>query len=111
METMAVNRIVCPQCEALLEPSAHRCPYCGAPTTITPIAPARPTRRLFDRPWVVLIVLLHVGVLGIPYYWKTPYPVAVRAGLVFLSVCYTVFAVAVIAWGVWQIGRAVQSLS
>ena len=34
--------------------------------------------QVMDRPWVIVVLLLHVGFLGIPIYWKTKYPLSTR---------------------------------
>jgi len=60
---------------------------------------------VIDRPWVILVVLLHVGFLGIPLYWKANYSRNVRLAICVASVVYTVVAVAIIVWGVVQIAQ------
>ena len=46
-----------------------------------------------DRPWLIIVVLLHVGLLGIPYYWKTKYSVPMRLTIIAVSIAYTLFVV------------------
>jgi ABC-type xylose transport system permease subunit len=106
--TLIVDSIVCPRCEAVLEADIDICPHCGARTTN---APKSASRRLIDRPWLIIVVLLHVGCLGIPFYWQTRYSRGIRLLLVVLSVVYTVFAVLVIAWAIGRIIEAVHVLS
>lgn len=57
----------------------------------------------YDRPWVIIVLILHLGVLGIPAYWKTNYSVQARLVMVAASIVYTIFAVTVIYWGLMQI--------
>jgi hypothetical protein len=59
--------------------------------------------QLFDRPWFIIVLMLHVGLLGIPAYWATRYSRRTRVMLVVLSILYTVVAVAIIVWGIMQI--------
>jgi hypothetical protein len=53
-------------------------------------------KQLLDRPWVIVVLMLHVGLLGIPVYWKTSHSLAVRLMMVVASIVYTVGAVAFI---------------
>ena len=98
MESYTVMSIVCPGCGADLDPTADICEACGARTTTGQplVAPPKP---LMDRPWLLVVVLLHVGVLGIPLYWKANYPAHVRLGVIAASIVYTIFALVVILWG------------
>ena len=94
--------------------TAQRCSYCGTPQSEVGNAgdePASPgsRRQLIDRPWLIVLVLLHVGLLGIPLYWKSSYTRTTRLLICLASVLYTAFAVAVIAWGLWQIARLFSS--
>ena len=58
--------------------------------------------RVIDRPWFIVVLLLHVGFLGIPIFWRANYSVAIRLGICLASIAYTVFAVAVIGGvGLW----------
>jgi len=50
-------------------------------------------QRLLNRPWMLVVVVLHLGFLGIPLYWKTRYSVGTRIGIIVLSILYTVGAV------------------
>ncbi|MEM1070429.1 MAG: hypothetical protein AAGG48_06655 [Planctomycetota bacterium] len=52
--------------------------------------------QVMDRPWVIVVLLLHVGFLGIPIYWKTKYSVGTRVWICVASIVYTVAAVAFI---------------
>jgi hypothetical protein len=69
-----------------------------------PTVPSRESRVL-DRPWVIVLVLLHLGLLGIPLYWSTNYSVRTRLLICLASVAYTIFAVWVIVWAALQIMR------
>ena len=60
-------------------------------------------RRLMDRPWFIVVLLLHVGVLGIPAFWATHYSVSTRLLIILASILYTLFAVVVIIWSLQQI--------
>ena len=97
MEALNVTTIICPNCGAALEPTAATCRQCGG-TTAKQQANESPvgSKQLLDRPWVIVVLLLHVGLLGIPLYWKTKYSLAVRWFLVVASIVYTVGAVAFI---------------
>jgi hypothetical protein len=59
--------------------------------------PSSPPRsefmKVMDRPWAIILLLLHVGFLGIPIYWKTNYSVATRLWIILASIVYTVGAV------------------
>jgi hypothetical protein len=72
--------------------------------TAAAISP-KPQSTIIDRPWLIVVVLLHVGFLGIPLYWRTSYTRTTRLLICLASIAYTVFALAVIAWGVWQISQ------
>lgn len=106
--TALAAEIICPQCASTLDAAADGCPYCGCVTTAAP-PPAR-VKPLIDRPWLIALAILHVGVLGIPLYWKTSYSLSTRLLLVGVSIVYTIVAVAGIAWGGWQIWRVLQGL-
>jgi len=110
MEAYSVVSIVCPNCGTALEPADDVCHRCGARTSIAAPQSAAPRARLMDRPWLLIIVVLHVGVLGIPLYWKTKYPAPVRLAIIGASVVYTVLAVAVIALGSMYIIGQFRSL-
>ena len=49
-----------------------------------------------SRPWVIVVLVLHVGCFGIPIYWKTNHSVGVRLAIIAVSIVYTVAAVAFI---------------
>ena len=53
-------------------------------------------QQLLDRPWVIVVLMLHVGFLGIPVYWKTKYSLGARLLMVLASTVYTIGAVAFI---------------
>jgi hypothetical protein len=53
-------------------------------------------QQLLDRPWVIVVLMLHVGLLGIPVYWKTKYSLGARLFLVVASIVYTVSVVVMI---------------
>jgi hypothetical protein len=109
-ESLTVTSIVCPHCGTALDAVEEVCSQCGMSTTATPqSSPLR--RRILDRPWVIILVMLHLGLLGIPLYWKTNYSVAMRLMFVVASILYTIFAVLVIIWALMQIGEAVRLLS
>jgi hypothetical protein len=96
-QTNLIDSIVCPNCERALDPTASNCPDCQTSTS------DKTDPRLVDRPWLILIVLLHLGILGIPLYWCTRYSLKTRLAIVLLSVVYTLVAVAIIIWGFMQI--------
>jgi predicted nucleic acid-binding Zn ribbon protein len=94
MEALNVTTILCPNCGAALEPTAATCRQCGGimAKQQSDESLAR-SKQLLDRPWVIVVLLLHVGLLGIPLYWKTNYSLGVRLFLVVASIIYTVGAV------------------
>ncbi len=94
MDALNVTTIICPDCGAESKPTAEVCRKCGGTAGIlSAIAPKGLPNPLFDRPWVIVVLMLHVGLLGIPVYWKTSYSLGVRLCLVIASVVYTVGAV------------------
>src|SRR5688572_4613135 len=102
MNPVLVSSIICPRCYTELSADSETCSHCGTSLRTQPAA--RQTEvvdqgRIIDRPWLIGIVLLHIGFLGIPLYWKTSYSVGARIAICLLSIAYTVFAVAVIVWG------------
>lgn len=108
MNPVVVSSIICPTCHAELPADAEHCSRCGSSLR----CPHPPTEdqpgelaRILDRPWLIIVLVLHVGFLGIPLYWKTSYSVQTRLLISLISIVYTVFAVAVIAWGVMQLMR------
>lgn len=113
MNALLVSTVLCDRCHAEISAHAPRCPQCGAVQTVATLtdktAPSAATpnsgapERLIDKPWLLLVVLLHVGLLGIPLYWTTRYSLGVRLGICLASVVYTIAAVAGIGWGLWYI--------
>jgi ribosomal protein L40E len=97
MDAGNATTIVCPKCGAELRPADEACEQCGR-TTARPAANESRARlkRMLDRPWVIVVLMLHVGFLGIPAYWKTSYSLGVRLMMVIVSIVYTVGAVAFI---------------
>ncbi len=90
METFSVVSIICPSCGTELEPTADVCQECGAST-----ASDRPDGNLMDRPWMLAIVVLHLGLIGIPLYWRTKYSIPIRLAIIGFSIVYTIFVVVV----------------
>jgi hypothetical protein len=62
-------------------------------------------KRFFDNPWALLVLVLHVGFLGIPLYWKTRYSLPVRLLIILASIVYTLAAVWFIVWMFGWFGR------
>lgn len=115
-----IANVFCPHCEQLVPLDAPRCPFCVQPLHAVgggrhpgPIdsgpSDSGTGAPLLDRPWVLVVLLLHVGVLGIPVYWRSRRPLGTRLCLVVASILYTIGAVAVIVWGLRQIVQLVQS--
>lgn len=100
MQPALVPTIICPHCEADLEAHREFCPHCGRSVTTHPDAP-QSTREIMNRPWMIALVLLHVGLLGIPLYWQLDYPRSTRLWLCIGSIAYTVLAVGLIVWIGW----------
>jgi uncharacterized protein YbaR (Trm112 family) len=98
MNSILVATIICPNCHAELEAYREACPHCR---TSLRVSPERSTARkseegskpVLDRPWIIAVLLLHLGFLGIPLYWKSSYSVSTRIMICLVSVVYTVFAV------------------
>lgn len=61
-------------------------------------------KELVEKPWVLVVLVLHVGVLGIPIYWKLNYSLRGRLTVILASLAYTVFAVFAIVWMLRWIG-------
>ena len=99
METYSVTSIICPNCTTALDPTDDVCHRGGADTTSGADTNDAQRSRLIDRPWLLIIVVLHVGVLGVPLYWKTKYSTSVRLAIIAASIAYTLFAVTMIVWG------------
>ena len=97
MDPVNLTTIVCPGCGAELEPTAETCRKCGG-TTVKPGTNESKVQlqQLLDRPWVIVVLMLHVGLLGIPVYWKTKYSLGARVFLVVTSIVYTVGVVVII---------------
>ena len=96
MDALEVSTIICPGCGAELRPADEVCQQCGRmPKPAASDSKAR-LKQLLDRPWVLVVLILHVGFLGIPVYWKTNYSLGVRLFMVIASIVYTVGAVAFI---------------
>lgn len=99
-----IVEILCPHCHAVLDAHINECPRCGRTTKTAPREPA-PRQNLIDRPWLIVLTMLHVGVLGIPLYWHTRYSTRVKLAIIAASILYTVAAVAGIFWGCLYIWR------
>ena len=67
--------------------------------------------QVMDRPWAIILLLLHVGFLGIPIYWKTKYSVSTRIWIIIASIVYTVGAVVFIVLMLRWIAQVLGSLS
>ncbi|MCP4887026.1 hypothetical protein N9D23_11055 [Rubripirellula sp.] len=67
--------------------------------------------KVMDRPWAIILLLLHVGFLGIPIYWKTNYSVGTRVWISLASIVYTVAAVAFIFFTLRWIFQVLASFS
>lgn len=107
--SLLISTVICPRCHAELDAQADTCTRCGSSLKKTgrlQTTAAQHQQRIVDRPWFILIVLLHLGVLGIPYYVQTRHSLSTRVLLCLASLAYTVFAVVVIYWGIMQIVRA-----
>lgn len=128
MDSFTLDSIICPACEAELPAKATSCDHCGA-NTAAPSAladgqdgrsatadgekdsPGAQPARLADRPWIIAIVLLHLGIFGATWYWKLNHSREVRIALVVVSFFYTLFVAIVVYWGLRQIGHVIESLS
>jgi hypothetical protein len=97
MKSILVPTIVCPRCHAELDVHKELCPHCHSSLVVSDstklLTGDEERQKVLDRPWVIAVLLLHVGLLGIPIYWKTSYSVQTRLLICLLSVVYTVFAV------------------
>ena len=67
--------------------------------------------QVMDRPWAIILLLLHVGFLGIPIYWKTKYSVSTRVWIIIASIVYTVGAVVFIVLMLRWIAQMLEQLS
>lgn len=97
----------CPRCQIQLSESVTQCPRCGVPCE--PILVAEPVdSRLIDEVWVLVIIVLHLGCLGIPLYLVTRYSLTTRWLICLVSILYTLFviwfvlAVGTYLWRQWQ---------
>lgn len=98
MEAETVDTIICANCEAELAATAEICGQCGAATKSTGMSGRGQAKELMNRPWVIVVLILHVGFLGIPIYWMTKYSLAARLLMILTSIVYTVAAVTAIIW-------------
>ena len=112
MEAHAVTTVICRNCHAELAVTADVCDRCGTRTNENgashPSAvdeSSAQQARLLDRPWFLIVLILHLGVLGIPAYWATGYSLPTRLLIVTASILYTAFAVVVIVWSLRQIAN------
>jgi predicted amidophosphoribosyltransferase len=110
---MDILSIICPHCEAELDAAANRCARCGAPTRTSDSSAEtdKPRGSLMERPWMLAIIILHLGLFGIPLYWKMNFSKNTRIVLVTTSILYTAFAALVIAWGLRQIWKMIDMLT
>ena len=102
-DAIFVNEIICPKCQASVDATQARCSQCDAPMVAADTAPLSiQADSALNKPWVIVVLLLHVGLLGIPVYWKLNYSTATRLFIIVASILYTVFAVGVIVlFGYW----------
>lgn len=105
MTSALIAKIVCPRCHTEVDAHQERCPACHAFMGPSPAAENASELRVIDRPWILAVLILHVGLLGIPMYWKTRYSVRTRVLICVLSVVYTLFAVAFIGGVGWWLYR------
>ena len=125
MHATLVSTVICPNCHVELSSKAWFCSGCGTATcspagtiVATNRASSPPSRAgkppqpsaLMDRPWFIVVMLLHVGFLGIPLYWKTGYSAKTRMMICAASIAYTLFAVGVIGGVGWYLYQQVMSL-
>ncbi|MEO8495556.1 MAG: zinc ribbon domain-containing protein [Planctomycetota bacterium] len=97
MDALNVTTVFCPDCGAELRTTDKTCGQCGRSNALPPVTGSKEKlQRLLDRPWVLVVLILHVGFLGIPVYWKTNYSLGVRLMMVIASIVYTIIAVAFI---------------
>lgn len=102
MQPTILATVVCPHCHADVDATQDDCPACRAPLAGSSTSDSV---RLYDRPWFIVVLLLHVGFLGIPMYWQARYSVAIRVGICLASIFYTVFViwfVAVVGSMLWR---------
>ena len=97
MDALEISTTICPGCGTELRPKDKVCGQCGHTTSKRAATDSKERlKQLLDRPWVLVVLILHVGFLGIPVYWKTNYSLGVRLFMVIASIVYTVGAVAFI---------------
>ena len=96
MKPTLVATIVCPSCHRELELAQDVCPRCGNRIANAATTSTDDVFRVIERPWVLTILLLHVGLLGIPIYLKTGYSLRTRLLICAISIAYTIVAVAII---------------
>lgn len=94
MDVLRATTIICPSCGTERRPTDGPCEQCGH-TMATPDSKER-LKQLLNRPWFIVVLMLHVGLLGIPIYWMTKYSLGARLLMVLASIVYTVGAVAFI---------------
>jgi hypothetical protein len=107
-DSLSVETIICPNCYAELSAAADVCKHCGSSTSGPAGKAAWNTPRLRDKPWLMTILVLHLGAFGIPLYWKARYPRSVRLTIAVVSILYTIFVALAVAWGAMQIWRFVE---
>ncbi|MCA9119408.1 MAG: zinc ribbon domain-containing protein [Planctomycetaceae bacterium] len=98
MDAINVTNIICPGCGTELAPTAAICHECGVATSQAATETNQNLKRLLDRPWVLVVLILHIGFLGIPVYWKTKYSLPARLFMVTASIAYTIGAIAFIVF-------------
>lgn len=98
-DAIVIEEIICPKCQATIAATAVTCPQCGG-SLVTADAKTHSikTDSALNKPWVIAILLLHVGLLGIPVYWSLNYSISTRLFIIAASILYTVFAVGVIVF-------------
>ncbi len=104
-----MTTVPCANCGATLNSTLPYCPACGRITVVDAVVVDTPRFRFVDKPWVLIVLLLHVGLLGIPIYWTSRHSLGTRWTMVIGSIAYTLFAIAVILWGLSQIMRVFYS--
>ncbi|MBI2480700.1 MAG: hypothetical protein HYV60_19355 [Planctomycetia bacterium] len=89
--------VICTECGTRLPATADICLQCGGTIAKHQATESKEgLKQLLDRPWVIVVLILHVGFLGIPVYWKTNYSLGARLFMVVTSIVYTVSAVALL---------------
>jgi hypothetical protein len=91
--------VVCPSCLAESDASAETCARCGQRLEGSKRASeTEGAAKLIDRPWLMILLVLHLGLLGIPLYWKSSYSLARRIQICLASIAYTVFVLFAVYW-------------